>query len=331
MRFITLRFVTIFLILVSSSCQDGDSPVTSATRPATQPPTPVIGVAFATVTPTVARGGGTQIQAPTPSAPPTEMPKATPESYIVRAGDTLVGIAAARGVGLEEIMALNPDIQPELLLVGQEIIVPSRPEPEPTVQAAADGPIQVDIAGLSMYGSATGGAWVVGEVVNNGLGAVELVQVMVTLLSSEGERLANQTVWVTPVTIPSRSRAPFGVLFSEVIPVDVAADAEIVAGQPVNDLGNRYLDLAVIDAEVTIGHSPVEVSGQITNQGQFSAGQISIVTTFYDDQGLVTGYHELALDGVIGAGERRPFAFFALPPGGEVDSAGYAIQATLVQ
>ncbi len=327
----TFGFVTVFLILLCASCQDGASATTSVTRPVTRQPTPVIGIAFATVTPPTAGGVTAQIQTPTTSAPPAETPTPTPESYIVRAGDTLVGIAGARGVGLDEIVALNPGIQPELLLVGQEIIVPPLPEPEPTVPAAADGPIQVDIAGLGTYGSATGGTWVLGEVVNNGPGAVELVQVMVTLISSEGEMLASQTMWVTPVTILPLGRAPFGVLFSEVSPVDVTANAEIVAGRPVNDLGNRYPDLAVADAEVTIGRSPIEVSGLIKNQGQFSAGRISVVTTFYDDQGLVTGFHELALDGIIGAGESRPFAFIALPPGGEADSVGFAIQATLIQ
>ena len=56
-----------------------------------------------------------------------------------------------------------------------------------------------------------------------------------------------------------------------------------------------------------------------------------IVTTFYDDQGRVTGFHELALDEVVGPGDSLSFAFIALPPGGRADRFEFAVQATEVQ
>lgn len=306
-------------------------PVSDATVEASPQPTPVIGVDFATVTPANAAGGQAVVQAPATSAPPTETPTATPETYIVQAGDTLVGIAAARGVGLEEILALNPEIRPELLLVGQEIVVPPRPEVGPTAVPASLEPLSVEIASVSTYSSATGGTWVLGEVVNSGLGTAELLQVAMTLTSPGGEMLASKTVWVTPVTLPSLGRAPFGALFSEVSPAGVTAQAQIVGGRPVNDLGNRYLDLAVSNAEVTIGRNPISVSGLIENQGQYPAGQISIVTTFYDKQGLVTGFHELALDEIIEPGQGRSFEFISLPPGGRANRVEFAVLATVTQ
>jgi LysM repeat protein len=331
MRFNAIGILAILLVLSSIGCQENELPATEVAMEVGPQPTPVIGVDFATVTPTV--GANAQVVAWTPATnpPPTAMPTAAPEAYIVQAGDTLVGIAAARGASLEEILALNSDVRPEFLLVGQEIIVPPRPEIEPTAAPPSAGRISVEIAGLKTYVSATGGSWVLGEIVNSSLQAVELVQVWVAMMSPEGETLASETVWITPVIIPSSGRAPFGALFSEVSPVGAIVQADIVAGRPVNNLGNRYLDLAVIDAEVTIGDNPIRVAGSIENQGQYPAGQISLVTTFYDDQGSVTGFHELGLDETVEPGESRPFAFTSLPPGGRADSYVFVVEATVVQ
>ena len=47
--------------------------------------------------------------------------KAKPKTYTVKAGDTPSGIAEKTGVPLEEILELNPDIDPQTLAPGQEL------------------------------------------------------------------------------------------------------------------------------------------------------------------------------------------------------------------
>jgi LysM repeat protein len=41
--------------------------------------------------------------------------------YVVRAGDTLVSIAAAQGVPLARLLQLNPKVEPTSLFIGDEI------------------------------------------------------------------------------------------------------------------------------------------------------------------------------------------------------------------
>lgn len=323
----------ILVLLGVAGCQDSTPEAAETMVQASPEPTLPVGVAFVTITPS-ASSPETHAPQGTATGPSLVTPvtlTATAEVYPVQSGDTLAGIAASRGVSLDEILALNPNIQPELLLVGQVVIVP----PRPTIPAASpvptNGSPSVEILGLSTYGSAAGGTWVMGDVWNTGAQAIELVQLRVSLKTPGADVLAGQLAWVTPVTIPALARAPFGVLFSSIGPSEVEADVEVVGGRQVYELGNRYFDLAVVDAEVTIGRNPIRVSGQIENLGQRSAGHISIVTTFYDGQESVTGFHELVLDDVIGPGERRPFAFIALPPGGEAAGYEFAIQATALE
>jgi len=63
----------------------------------------------------------------TPTPEPTPEPKPAFVVYTVQPGDTVASIAAAYGVDLEYILWNNPDLNedPDLLLVGQKIQVPS--------------------------------------------------------------------------------------------------------------------------------------------------------------------------------------------------------------
>lgn len=72
---------------------------------------------------------------PTPPAPTLEVviatqgppPVPTPGKqllYVVREGDTLSGIAARFGVEEEAIIKQNPDLDPDTLFVGQELVIP---------------------------------------------------------------------------------------------------------------------------------------------------------------------------------------------------------------
>jgi LysM repeat protein len=63
--------------------------------------------------------------APSPQRPAVTQPvrraRATPRSYVVRAGDTLTLIADKTGVSLETILRLNPDVDPNALQTGQRL------------------------------------------------------------------------------------------------------------------------------------------------------------------------------------------------------------------
>jgi LysM repeat protein len=66
-------------------------------------------------------------------------PASLPETYVVKAGDTLGVIAADLGITVEALVAANPNIDPRGLRIGQELRVP-RPSPSPTPANVARGP-----------------------------------------------------------------------------------------------------------------------------------------------------------------------------------------------
>lgn len=54
----------------------------------------------------------------------TRAAAAPARSHTVKAGETMTGVAAAYGISLARLLAANPDVAPDLLLVGQRLALP---------------------------------------------------------------------------------------------------------------------------------------------------------------------------------------------------------------
>jgi LysM repeat protein len=85
-----------------------------------------------------------------PTALPTETPTPAPLVYTVKAGDTLSGIAQTYRVSVQDIIEVNRLANPDILNVGQELIIPGHfitptdvpptEEASPTTASASDIP-----------------------------------------------------------------------------------------------------------------------------------------------------------------------------------------------
>lgn len=65
------------------------------------------------------------MQLPTATPIPPDLPRGTRITYIVKAGDTLAGIAAKFNSTVEEIIKVNNLTDPNAIFVGQQLIVPA--------------------------------------------------------------------------------------------------------------------------------------------------------------------------------------------------------------
>lgn len=48
-------------------------------------------------------------------------PKTTADTYVVKSGDTLVSISHRTGIPVGHILALNPEVDPQILIAGQTL------------------------------------------------------------------------------------------------------------------------------------------------------------------------------------------------------------------
>ena len=311
MRKLILSLTVVCLLL--AACQSDDEGEMVPTETAVFTPTPQIGVSFATrAVPTTVVIHTTPTPLPTPTATPT----ATPIVYQIVSGDTLLGIAIERSTTVEEIVALNPGIVPENLQIGQAVVLPPPATVNPLLAPGTAVPIHIAITKIHAYRTPVGSLWLLGEVTNEGETAVENIQVEIGLLAADGRIVGNATAWVATSVILPGERGPFGVLVNEP-PADFAQPTvAIVGGQAVVELGTRTLDLTVRDTALMTEDDSVALSGTVVNSGETAASQVTLIATFYDAQGNVTGYQQQVVAEQLAVGEERPFLLEAAPPGG---------------
>jgi hypothetical protein len=217
---------------------------------------------------------------------------------------------------------------PELLLVGQALILPlpQATPPTPDIQNTSSTS-SLRVVSVNSYPTPMNGLWILGEVKNNGAETVQDIEVNIILMTSLGEPLLTETARVVSGVLPSGGKAPFGILIEDIPSHYDFVSSQVVSGQSMTRLGDRYLDLAVNVSEVTIRESLVRLSGSVQNAGSTAARQLMLVTTLYDNQGNVTGYHELFLPGTLAVNDSVTFEIEIVAPGGQTTDYSVTAQA----
>jgi lipoprotein-anchoring transpeptidase ErfK/SrfK len=84
------------------------------------------------------------------AAEPTPVPASAPLSYTVGAGDTLGAIAQAYGVSVGDLVATNGLANPDVLYVGQVLVMPEGSTPALTATARESDPAEVSSSSTPM-------------------------------------------------------------------------------------------------------------------------------------------------------------------------------------
>ena len=285
----------------------------------TGPTPPPASLAISLTTPTVRSTLVPQVLTPAPTNTPA--PTATPGVHIVQPGDTLLGIALQYNVTLEELYQVNGVLKPELLQIGQAIVIPvpgsvGRPAGDNSgaVIAPTQSPLPVKVENAARYQAPVGSVWVLGEAFNSTDQPVENVQVRVALWDAAGQEVASDAPFVALDAIPPGGRAPFSVLFSAPPSGAIDFQAYVVRADQAYDYDSRYAQLQVSDVQTRPVGSQYGVSGKVSNTGASKASGAYVVITLYDDKGRVTGFRQFPLlDDQLTAGGSAAFDVLVSP------------------
>lgn len=255
---------------------------------------------------------------------------ATPNYHTIVAGDTLFDIALSRNITVDDIILLNPEINPELLPVGGVLILPPIDLPvksQPSSEVIAES---AQIVGIHLHDSTSGGLFLLGEVENRGQQALENIQVETVLQDTETGAQEAVRFWVEPGIVPWGAKAPFGNHLVRNFSSTRILEAKIVSANEVVDLGNRYLDLTVDEAMLQEDNGGGKLSGTVLNSGGQVSNNIRLVASFYDEDKSLSSYYLLQFDETIRPGEQRPFEILILTPGNPVVSFEIIVQGFVV-
>lgn len=226
---------------------------------------------YHTLTPTRTLPPPTPAGTDTPTLPPPTVPPpptVTPFLHTIVEGDTFLGIALRYGVTVEDIQAANPEVNPNLLVVGTQVIIPislDSDDPSGTPQSAATPtPVAVELADPVCYPQSDGGLWCLALAGNESGRTLENVSGWMSLQPTTGEALGKAAI--APLNIlPSGGVLPLAAYFAPPVPQNSRPAFELLAALPLAEGDSRYAqtELTIESVEILTGGLEALVTGNV--------------------------------------------------------------------
>jgi LysM repeat protein len=257
----------------------------------------------------------------TPEPTPTSTVTPTPIVHTIQSGESLLTIAGRYGVSVAAMQDANGILDPRLLQVGQQLIVPGPEEEEEAVNTTPTAtPLPLLVENVYFSESSIGGLWVLGEVRNDNATALEQVRVAVTLLDEQDQEIGQAESLVALDLVESGGRAPFAILFGSAPGRFDRYRAAAVSAVPAY-IGSYYRDLEVRNI-VAEGerYASYTVTGSVYNFGPEEAVDVRVVLTAYDPLNRVIAMREVEPEhNVVPVGGETTFTAMLAPIGGPVE------------
>jgi LysM repeat protein len=251
-------------------------------------------------------------------ATPTQQatPSPTPMVYKIVEGDTMLAIAFKHGINLEELQAANPDVDPRLLVVGAEIIIPLGDVI--TFNPVTATPIPIQVTDTSCY-PAPDGIWCFVSIKNERSRPLENISANVVLLESSGEFLAEGIAIGAINLLPIDEELPLIAFIPGRYPSDFQTRTNILSVQPLPRNDDRYLNawLEVDQVEIAKRGERAQVAGRIGLPVKSQPGGSAwILVVAYDHGGNVVGVRKTEQFENLEPGSTREFNIevFSLGP-----------------
>ncbi|MEJ2013468.1 MAG: LysM peptidoglycan-binding domain-containing protein [Anaerolineales bacterium] len=263
----------------------------------------------------------------TATPPPAEQtafplgPTPTPFVHIVQQGETLLGIALRYGVTLEDLLVVNPGVDPSFLSIGQQIRIPGT-EGEPVdYLLPTPTPVPLSLSPVNCYDSPSGRMVCLLEAENNTPNDLESLTVVIKLFDKNG-RLIDAAAANAPLDmIQAGLRIPLSAPFSD-HPVDFAyaiaeLSSSVAAAPDQQDLFPLTVALSTVNIEEGLGFAHLEgevETAEGMSPGQYQVRVVGILRNTIDE---LVGYNlwEGVIDGPVDENPSFVLDIFSLGPG----------------
>jgi LysM repeat protein len=241
---------------------------------------------------------------------------ATPQAallYTVRPGDTLLGIALDFAVDVIQLQAVNPDVDPLQLQVGQKIVIPYITVPSSSLSPVA--PVSLSLPPPSCYELPTDRVYCLGQVINLQDFPVSQVRVRVRLFHSG--LMVERVVGVEREIIWPGQSAPYSALFNGTWDDGDIASAFLHTAQAAKN--EHYVQLMIENEQVEQHRGRYVVNFTLYNPSPLSSYPVNLFLLLLDSTGHIVGYRVARTERGLDPDSRLPAQIEAIAPVEDAD------------
>ena len=243
----------------------------------------------------------------------------------------MLGIAIRYGVTLEELLVANPDINPRILSIDQEIFIPSLEGDVPGGLIPTATPIPLELAQVQCYPTTTLHSWCISYIEIEGEQWLEGISAIITVFNPDGDQIDAKIAYAPLNLLPPGSVMPLGVMFPYSVDLAVAITNTSFVARAIED---RYVTM-IVDWETVLvsnngSSASTKVTLQVSEENEFGIDGASILISALDLDGSIVGYRKVELIDRLEVGESIEFeleVFSAGPPIDRVEILAEAFPA----
>lgn len=250
---------------------------------------------------------------------PSLLPTATPFLHKVEEGETLLAIAIRYGLGLDQLLAANPEIDPRFLSIGQELRIPG-PDGQPSdTLLPTSTPLPLPVQGVACYPTAGDSLICLATLVNDGDQPLEGLTAQISLLSPEGETVRSQLAYAPLNLLPPGKVMPLTATFDQP-PAEIGGErTSLLSAFESLRADERYLATELRDVEEMAGADGghYEVSGVLALASEPSESvelRAALIATGLDADGNAVGFSKWESDSGTSPPWRFTLTVFSLGP-----------------
>jgi LysM repeat protein len=228
------------------------------------------------------------------TATPLPTPSPAPQYHTVQAGETMSSIALLYGLNMNDVVLANPDIDPNAMVVGMQVLIPPK-----TVSAEAASysstPAPVNLTAPECYKERSGGLWCFMVARNDNDSAVENVLVEITLGDANASQLTAQIAAAPLNMIPSKSQLPLSAYFPPPVPEPYRYSYLLISSIPVED-ESRYLETQIMDQSVNISEDGLtaQITARVFVNGTVGESvQVWLSAAAFNKDGSIVGVRRI--------------------------------------
>lgn len=297
------KIILLSIVLISIGLLAGCSSTSGS--PTTEPTSAVRLTPYFTAT-QIPTATATPANAPTATPLPTSTP--TPKIYVVKEKDTLVVIAYKNGLTVEELKAANPDVDPYMMKVGTELIIPfpSGATVVPVEPTATAYPLT--IGAPYCLPSVTGGLYCFGMVENDTQVPVQNISAVFTLTDNKTGDVVQQAALFPMTSLYGDSSLPLYTYFPPAVPADYQVELTLQAAAPA-----QSADAGIVVHEPQINLAvdglSVVVSGEgVLTESAEQAKQVAFTFVAIDADRQVVGIRRTQTEIDLSKGSSIPYS-----------------------